>query len=134
MPAPHVQVVLFGSRLPAALEPALRQLGASVSFEPVQHALRVGPHSTSDALVVVDDERCAPGDARLERLLGRIAEKPLGTLVLTCRGPFDRPSASERLPVSYTDRRLTTDELAGRLAALVALRKTIEAADRSNRS
>jgi len=125
--SPHVQIVLDDGPVPSELEAAIRRIGATASFRRMSEAIRNGLTPTADALVIIES-----GPARLRReqrvaLLGQVARQPRATLVLTDDPSSDTGApANSALPVTI-GRGLTADELAGRLTAMVSMRKPLEA-------
>jgi hypothetical protein len=121
----HVQVAMTGTEIPESLLPALKRLGATVSFGPIEQALRHGPRPSSDALIVIQPDGTELADSKLQVLLRRLAVRPCGTLVLTPGpGPEGSPSPNSDLPVTYAGR-ISVEEMAGRIASLVGLRRTL---------
>ena len=132
MPQPHVQVVLDDADIPDTLEAALRRIDATVSFRPINEALRPGATLCADAVVVVAPRQDRASRGRMKLLFDRMADEPCGTLVLhdakADRDGFQHPPG---LPVSFASRQ-SEDELAIRLSTLLDMRKSLDTLHRSS--
>ena len=134
MPQPHVQVVLGGQTMPRALEAALRQVGATASFEPISEVLRSGVRPTADAVVVIPPDDAQANREGLCRLFGRVASRPRATLVIQPEGnAVPPPAPPPTVPVSFSSR-TGVEELAARISTMIEMRSSLESLHRGNAS
>ncbi|MBU0616660.1 MAG: serine/threonine-protein phosphatase [Planctomycetes bacterium] len=134
MPQAHVQVVVGGQTMPTGLEAALRQVGATASFEPISEVLRSGVRPTADAVVVIPPDDAQANREGLRRLFGHVASRPRATLVIQPEGnAVPPPTLPPTVPVSFSSR-TGVEELAARISTMIEMRSSLESLHRGNAS